>query len=252
MTTRPRVLVTRPADRAGPLLQSLRTAGLDPVAVPLIETRPVGSAHALRSALAAPRLAWAAFMSATAVEMVDRLPGAWTALRLSGARAAAVGTGTRHALESRGVAVDFVPTQFTGAALGAALPAAAGERVLLLQARDGRRDAADALRRRDCVVDEVELYETVAATSGRELEEALRDGVEAVLFLSPSAVDAFAIAAGAGGMRLVEQAVVGCIGPVTASAARRHGITVTVEPAEHTAEALASAVARQLVAVQRG
>jgi uroporphyrinogen-III synthase len=45
---------------------------------------------------------------------------------------------------------------------------------------------------------------------------------------------------------LVGHATVACIGPITGETARRHGLEVTVMPAEYTIEALAAKIVEHL------
>jgi uroporphyrinogen-III synthase len=68
--------------------------------------------------------------------------------------------------------------------------------------------------------------------------------IDAVTFTSPSAVRAFALIFGEDqASDLLTHTVVASIGPATSQAVRRLGVTVTVEPAMHTAPALADALA---------
>ena len=80
-------------------------------------------------------------------------------------------------------------------------------------------------------------YRTVAADPGAAELAALDGGLDAALFLSGSAVRAFAALA-----RSLSGVMVGCIGPSTAEAARQAGMKVDVVPGEHTAEALVNAL----------
>ena len=103
-TARPaRVLVTRPAEQAGPWVERLRERGIVAEALPLIEIAPPADASALRSAwagLAACRLV--VFVSANAVLhfFAERPAGlAWP----EGVDAGAPGSGTADALREAGV-----------------------------------------------------------------------------------------------------------------------------------------------------
>ena len=95
---------------------------------------------------------------------------------------------------------------------------------------------------RGALVDRVVAYRTVSADGGQALGQVLRDGVDAAVFASPSAVEAFAAFAGADG-RTVPAAV---IGPTTAEAARAAGLSVLAVAQPSTVEGLLAALATAL------
>jgi uroporphyrinogen-III synthase len=87
----------------------------------------------------------------------------------------------------------------------------------------------------------VEAYRTVTAGEAEGVTPELLDRAEradVVLFASPSAVTAFL--AVMGGRRVPP--VVGCIGPVTAEAATKAGLTIDVVADRHDATGLVEAL----------
>jgi uroporphyrinogen-III synthase len=121
----------------------------------------------------------------------------------------------------------------------AAPPDAARARVLYPCASGARPVLGDGLRAKGWEVEAVVAYRTLAV--GNRLPEAALDeaaGADVVTFTSPSTVRAYLDAAGD---RRVPP-VVACIGPVTAEAARRAGLRVTVVADEHGAAGLVRAV----------
>lgn len=239
-----RVLVTRARAQAVALVEALRARGATPVILPTIAIRPVDDLRGLDTAMA--RLAdyaWVAFTSANGVAVF------WDRLRLTGSfvpagvRIAAVGTGTARALTERGVAVDFIPDEFVGARLGETLPVAAGGRVLLARAAGAREELSDALAARGTLVDDIPVYETVPVAPNPEGLAALERGVDAATFTSASTVRNFVALLGQRARSLLDGVVVAVIGPVTSNEARRLGLTVQVEPAEHTIPGLVRALA---------
>jgi uroporphyrinogen III methyltransferase/synthase len=66
--------------------------------------------------------------------------------------------------------------------------------------------------------------------------------VDAITFTSSSSVDHFMALLGEAGACLPPQVAVASIGPLTSEAARRHGLTVTVEAPTATGEALVAAL----------
>jgi len=234
-----RVLVTRPREQAWDLCALLSERGAVPVLVPLIRIEPAGESSAVTAALSALRPEdWIIFTSTNAVEhffghLADRvLPQ----------RTAAVGPATAEALGAKGIVPAFVPAEHTGAALARGLVALEGgstaaRRFLLPCAVDHSEDATRVLRGAGATVQELPVYRTVAEEPDPEEMAVLSDGIDAVLFLSGSAVRAFRAPEG-----VLARAVVGCIGPSTAEAAKDAGITVDVMPREHTARARVEAL----------
>ena len=238
-----RVVVTRPREDADVLARALAAEGARPVLVPTIAIRPVEDLASLDAALETlADYAWMVVTSANAVAVVaDRLASrglSWP----DGIRVAAVGSATAAALRARYLPVHFVPSAFRGAVLGAELPDVRGRRVLLPRAAIGRRDLADALRRRGAIADEVIVYDTLPTTLDAAALAALAAGVDAVTFTSASAVERFATLLGARVPGVFAHAVIACIGPVTGDAARALGLPVHVEPAEHTIPGLVRAL----------
>ena len=94
-------------------------------------------------------------------------------------------------------------------------------------------------KRQGCVWIVVEAYRT----KGVEVSDAARAEVtnsDVITFASPSAVEQFVKA---GLVALLGDAVgVACIGPITAAAAREHGLNVAIEAPEHTAKGLLEAL----------
>jgi hydroxymethylbilane synthase len=254
-----RVLVTRAREQADDLCRMLAEAGAVPVVVPMIRIVALDDAAELDAAV--EELAsydWLVFASRNGVEyFMNRLeamrpgtrPATWPT---TGApRVAAVGPGTAAVLTGRGVNVDFVPEVHTGIALAQGLAARekeglTGARVLMPRALDGGEDAADFFRQNGAVVHEVPVYRTEPCAPSTTDLAALEDGVDAVLFTSSSAVDAWCSQASAGSRlaEAVRRAVIACIGPSTASTARGRGLHVDVEAAAHTATGLLEALAR--------
>ena len=125
------VLVTRPGGQGGELGRLLRERGATAVAAPTIELHPAEDDEELARSvvgLAEGRFSWLVVTSGAGVEALAR-----AGMGPVEAKVAAVGEGTAGALESLGGKPDLVPSTFTTAALGRAMPRGAG-RVLLARA----------------------------------------------------------------------------------------------------------------------
>jgi uroporphyrinogen III methyltransferase / synthase len=239
-----RVLVTRPRGAPDALDAALEAAGARPIPFPTIEIRPAADLAPLDLALAAlDRFAWIAFTSANGVEVFfDRLAARGAALP-SSARIAAVGPGTARAVAARGARAEFVPSAFLGERLGQELGDVAGRQVLFPRAAQASDALTRTLTQRGAVVEDIVVYDTLpAALDANGLAE-LERGVDAATFTSASTVDNFFLLLNGRALALLAGAVVACIGPVTSAAARARGLTVDVEPAEHTVRGLVAALA---------
>lgn len=242
-----RVLVTRARAQAGLLSEALRRAGAVPVEVPVIRIDPCDDYSALDSALRAIRgYDWAAFTSVNTLVHVgyrlECLGLTWHAFE--GIAVAAVGSKTADALRTRGVAIAYMPPQATGRALADGLPLAVGQRVLLPDADIADRSLADALRGRGAFVDEFTAYHTTPLRDGAdELRMRLASAeIDAVTFASSSSVHNLCAALGDAAVEALGGAVLACIGPVTAQAARACGLHPRVIASEQTIEGLVEAL----------
>lgn len=116
-------------------------------------------------------------------------------------------------------------------------------RVLIARAAVARDVLPEGLREAGWEVDVVEAYRT----EGIEVSEASRAEIvssDVITFASPSAVEQFAKAGLVSDVTIADgpNPIVACIGPITAAAARRLGLEIAVEAAEHTATGLVEAL----------
>ena len=236
------IVVTRPRAQAGPLGDLLRERGARVLLAPTIRIVPArtrGLGEALER-LAAGSFDWVTITSRATVEMLaGRIPPG--SIR---ARVAAVGEGTADALRTwSGRDPDLVPTTFTTASLGRAMPSGTG-RVLCLRADVAPAGLEGALRRKGWSVERADAYRTVVPA--RLPEPARRAlaaaAVDAVTFTSASTVRGFVELWG----RPQASWAAVCIGPVTARAARAHGLAVGAVARPHTIEGVVAATERLL------
>ncbi len=237
-----RVLVTRARDSARHLRLALQERGAAVIEAPLIDIRyPADTPeldHAIRHL---QRYAYVVFTSVNGVRGFWKRLGALErdARALGSCRVAAIGTATARSLAERGIRVDLLPPDYRATSMAQALKAqvTAPAAVLLPGSRIARPELADGLRGCGVHVDAAVAYDTVGVPPPATALDALRGGVDAILFHSPSAVRQFAalrIPAGA--------AVIACIGPTTAQAACDAGLPVAVVPERHTDDGLVQAL----------
>ncbi len=239
-----RVVITRPPHQAAPFAERLRALGAEPVIVPLVMIRPPADPVPLEAALCdLERFDWVIFTSANAVEAVcdrlDELSQRGVVPRWP--QIAVIGPATGKALQQYGLSPVLMPATHVAEALFEALrqhTALVGARVFLPQADRARPVLADLLRAAGAEVCAVVAYETVSAQSGALLWP---DSVDAVTFTSASAVQSF-VALFDDPAQTLGQAMVACIGPVTAQAARALGLPVHAVAQSHTIDGLIAAL----------
>jgi uroporphyrinogen III methyltransferase / synthase len=206
-----RVIVTRPREQVGSLVDALHAHGFEAVVCPLIETEPIEDGP-----VDVTGYDWVIVTSANgAAELARRRAG-----RLP--RVAAVGESTAAALAEHGLRADFVPSEASQEGLLAELPRPVG-RALFVGAEGARTLLADQLP-----ADFRAVYRTV------ELRPALPPG-DLVLLTSPSAARAWA--------RLDASLPAISIGPQTTAAPRAAGIEVVAEAKTRDASGLVDSAA---------
>lgn len=254
------VVVTRSRAQARSLRELLEADGADVIEVPAIRITPPEDYSLLDRAI--HRLAeyqWIVFTSQNAVAaFVDRLarvrPDA--AADLNRLRVAAIGPATADALRAHGLRPSLSPERFVAEALVEAFAAEAsrggmsgdlrGTHILLPRAAEARSVLPDGLRALGATVDVVPAYRVqVEREQDPEMWRRL-SRIDAVTFTSPSTVRHLVELLGTETSRLLGGAVVACIGPVTAAAARSSGLRVDVVAEAYTVPGLVDALRRRL------
>jgi uroporphyrinogen-III synthase len=214
-----KVWVTRDEPADGPLSAALRDAGLEPVLEPVITRRVLTDARSHIAALGPDD--WLVLTSVYAVEAVAVEGGC-------AARVAVVGEASRRAALARGLRVELVSADGTGAGLFRELPErAAGSTVLYPRSSLAEEPRLPPGFRFISPI----LYETVR----RAWRTGIVHRVDVIAVASRSAVHAV------GTIDLPFAS----IGPTTTAALRLAGIEPWVEAAEPSFEALARAIADQ-------
>lgn len=238
-----RVVVTRATERAGPLADALAGAGARVMFLAVIETtEPADGGTALRkAATAVSDYDWVAFTSASSVERF--VPLLRDGRSFGRTRIAAVGGRTQDALAAYHLIADLVPEQTSAAGLAEALVAASGPgRVLFPRAAGAGPDLPDGLAAQGWRVDGVDAYETVRAPAPSDALLAEASRADAITFTSPSTVAAYLAFCDQAGASAGVPAVVACLGPATARAARAAGLEVAVQAPGATVDALVGAL----------
>jgi len=236
------VVVTRAREQAGSLAARLAELGAQVVQIPTIEIEPAPDWKPLD--LAISRLEgydWLIFTSANGVRFfTERLDASSRDLRGLRARICAIGPATAAALATLHLKVDLMPAEYVAESVVAAfgkIPLE-GARILLPRAAVARDLIPVELQKRGARVTVVEAYRTVPA---RDVEWPPDFHPDWIAFTSSSTVENFHSLFGRAPLEGVK---VASIGPVTSATARRLGIDVTAESAEHTIDGMVAAILR--------
>ena len=244
-----RVVVTRAVEQSQSLVEALRDAGAEPVLLPLIVFAPPDNFAELDACLKnSARFDWVFFTSQNALRAVQQrcaaldlaLPRVFDRVKIS-----AIGPATADAVIATGLPVDFISKVHTGVALAEELSGVAQrKRVFLPRSDRANPDLIEVLNLHGCQVTAVVAYKTVSPNSNSpEAHEILRDGADAILFFSPSAVHHLRDLLGAQRFRdLSRQSIFVAIGPVSENALKAEGVSRILLAADTTVAAAVATV----------
>lgn len=246
-----RIIVTRARHQADALAQSLQTCGAEVVVCPTIEIRSPDNWSALDQAILNLRnYQWLVFTSSNGVNYFlrrfDELQHGRA--ELAALKICAVGKKTAEKLLEENLQVDLTPEKFTAESLVAAFirkfgvgQRMRGTRMLLPAAKATRDVIRPTLEKLGVTVDVVEAYQNVLPDVSGEEVVSLISGAQAsyVVFTSPSTVSNLSLLLDSDHLAAhLAKTRIACIGPVTAQAAERCGLTVHIQPDEHTVAAI--------------
>jgi hydroxymethylbilane synthase len=250
-----RVIVTRAAKQSGEMTRALEALGAEVISCPTIEIKEPSSWEQLDRALI--HLSWYDWLAFTSVNGVEYFLGRMDALghgrvELESHRICAVGSKTAERLNGENIVVDLTPERFTAEDLAREFiqrfgfhQRLYGSRMLLPASRTTRDVIRPAMEKIGLYVEVVEAYQTVTpAAKGENVARLLRDAdADYIVFTSPSTVANLAAILETDHLAPhLANTRVSCIGPVTAEAARSHGLAVHIQPEEHTGKAVVTAI----------
>ncbi len=275
-----KVLITRPRSQADSFAEALAAAGFEPLFFPVIQIRPFEENTALQRAIEKLSCYdWVVFTSVNGVEaffdviarergeavmslrakrsslLVSQgiasptlrsgpAPLAGTASPLGNdihPKVAAIGPKTAVALQARGVTPNFVPGEYVAEAILPGLGDLRGRWALLPRAEIARKALPEAIAQAGGIAHEIAVYRTVPAEPDPDGLAALKSGVGAVTFTSPSTVANFVEIvrrAALDPLRLPGNPRIACIGPITRKAAEEAGFVDVIVAKEYTVEGL--------------
>lgn len=246
-----RVVVTRAAAQSQSLLQALRAKGATPVLLPMVAFGPPDNLPLVDAAIRGmAQYDWLFLTSQNALRALQErsealaisLPNALRHIHI-----AAVGPATAKAAERSGLEIEYVAEKHQGTALALELAGKVqGKRVLLPRSDRAKPELVRQLENLGAKVNEVVAYKTVRPDQ-EDLQRAgqiAKDGADAILFFSPSAVHHLQELLGlAKFLELSRRAVFAAIGPVTGEALRDTNVERVLMARDTTVDAVLQALA---------
>ncbi len=236
-----RIVLTRPDDAAGDALQQRLLAwGAAVSLIPLVEITPV--AFVLPDAGAFDWIFWTSQNAVRAVFGQEPVPAAFRQ-----ARSAVVGPSTAALLQSyranQGSEPAFVSPRFDAESAATAfceVHDCTGLRILWPCGNRANQRLLEILSAAGARVTPCVVYETQTRSTLLPVEmDRLKDGVDLLVFTSPSAVEAFQALSVDGDWR---RPAIACLGPRTAQSAQAVFGRVNVQPEPSTFDALGEAI----------
>jgi len=243
-----RVLVTRAGSQAGNFERLLIERGAQPVLFSSIEIRPIAGKQDLdRSISGLKEYDWVVFTSVNGVDAFFRRMNdlKLDSRALAGLKIGAIGPMTARSLCERGITADYIPGVYTGQGFirGLSKSTAGGKRFLIPRADIADDEITAGLKKLGAQVDNIAVYHT--ARPRRKLDRLknllLPGNLDVITFTSSSTVTNLLAGLGSAGIGRIS-AKIACIGPKTASTARKTGLKVDILAREQTMAGLIEAM----------
>lgn len=244
------IVITRPEAQAGFFGELLAAQGARVLPFPTIAIEPPSSWQPLDDALSSlASFQWIVFTSANGVRFFfQRLAEIGGDVRmLKGVEIAVIGPATAAFLETKGLKADLVPDRYISEGVVEAFGSRnmRGLKVLLVRAEEARNVIPRGLALQGAEVRVIPVYKTIRGPAKRETMEAWlsEELVDVVTFTSPSTVVYFREIMGPSFL-MPEKVKVAAIGPVTAAAATKAGMTVHILQDEYTVPDMVESLCR--------
>jgi len=243
-----RVLVTRAGSQAGSFERLLIERGAQSVLFSSIEIRPIAGKQDLdRSISGLKEYDWVVFTSVNGVDAFFRRMNdlMLDSRALAGLKIGAIGPMTARSLGERGITADYIPRVYTGQGFirGLSKSTAGGKRFLIPRADIADDEITAGLKKLGAHVDNIAVYHTSRPRRKLyRLKNLLLPGnLDVITFTSSSTVTNLLAGLGSAGIGRIS-AKIACIGPKTASTARKAGLKVDILAREQTMAGLIEAM----------
>ncbi|MFW6270607.1 MAG: uroporphyrinogen-III C-methyltransferase [Bacillota bacterium] len=244
-----RIMITRPYGQQKKIEQMIENQGAEVLHFPSIEIQgPVLNNEVKKAVNNLKKYDWILFTSRNGVKY-------WFQLlqkenidirELIGIKFGVIGPGTGSALKKRGIYPEFMPSRYTTSVMTdefIGLNHNKSKSVLLPRADIASPGLATNLRETGYDITNISIYKTIKPGVEQEpiishLEER---SLELITFTSSSTVNNL-VEIFKENIDNIKDIPVACIGPVTASTARKHGFDVIIEAEEHTIPGLVNSI----------
>ena len=204
---------------------------------------------------------WLIFTSANGVKFFfQRLMDKDKDIReLKGVKICAVGTKTASAIKSHGLKVDLVPDKFNAEGLIEAFSLQKttgangstplnGIKILLPRAETAREVFPEKVRELGGEIDVFTAYKTIKPeVHGKRLKRFLKEGrISIATFTSAATFNNYMEIMGEDALDLLKDVIIAVIGPVTAKAVEKAGLTVHIMPEEATVDAMVKEIIKRV------
>jgi uroporphyrinogen-III synthase len=245
-----RVVVTRAVEQSESLVKALREKGAAPVLMPLVAFGPPDDPGLVDEAIRrAGGYDWMFLTSQNALRALQERSEALDlrlAQAMAGVRIAVVGPATAEAAGNAGLRVEYVAAKHQGTAMAEELgEQLRGKRILLPRSDRANPELVERLERLGARVTEIVAYKTVRpdVQSLKKAQEMAREGADAMLFFSPSAVHHLEDVLGSEKfLEFSRRALFTAIGPITRDALQAAQVERVVTAKDTTVEAVLSAL----------
>ena len=223
------IIVTRSENQASDFITQLKNLGAKTIALPLIKNTPTNQ-EKLSSKLNQNNYSWIIFTSPNAVQFFfDTISP-----KDINSKIATVGSKTKELINTLGLTVDFIPTQFTAKQLATEIPVTENDTILIPRSNLAKNDIVEILENKNCSIDTIAIYENTSVHySTEELDTIFKQQIDFITFTSGSTVASFMKL----GIELNQEKII-CIGPETAKVASDCNLLVSGVANPHTIEGM--------------
>jgi len=245
-----RVVVTRALEQSESLVKALQDSGAVPVVLPMVAIGPPADVTAVDAAIRrAAEFDWMLLTSQNglrALQQRGEILHVTLADAFLGVHIAAVGPSTAEAARGAGLTVEYVAVKHRGMELAEELgEKIRGKKILLPRSDRANPELVKRLEELGARMTEVVAYRTVLPGDQdlTKVHEVLKDGADACLFFSPSAVHHFRDILGDQQFQeFSRRATFAAIGPVTEEALKKARIEGVVLAKDTTVGAVIAAL----------
>lgn len=236
------IVITREEKRALSTIEKFRKLGANVISFPMIETVFTDSGQLEEAINNIEKYNYIYFSSVTGVEFfMEKFLQLSDVRKLADIKFCTVGIKTYNALKDYGIKAELMPELFEGMEAVEVLKKhiVKSDKVLVPRAKLGRNEIVEELKK-FAAVDEIHIYDTVAAETGKE--EILNilsqyDSYE-IVFTSSSTFNNFIKILGDEAGNVLQKGRVISIGPITSQSIRDAGYAVDMEAEEYTIDGI--------------